>query len=225
MVKVQVYSVKGTKVGEIALPKDIFEAEVNMDLLSQANYVYQERSHVGLRNTKTRSEVNRTTKKVYKQKGTGGARHGSRRANLYVGGGITFGPRPLRREIDMSKSQKRSALISAFSARAKAGDIVAVKGMKEVKKTNEFGAFIKKLGEEVKSKRFTFIVSDENTAASRFLRNLKNVDYVFYKNVNAFDVIGAGEVVLDESIFAEKKVKSEKVTKSEEVAKKGKVDK
>ena len=66
------------------LPKE-FDQKLNMPLLAQAVHVYEERSHVGLRNTKTRSEVNRTTKKIYKQKGTGGARHGSRRANLYVG--------------------------------------------------------------------------------------------------------------------------------------------
>ena len=94
--KAQIFSVKGVKTGEESLPKE-FSQKVNLALLAQAVHVFEERGHVGLRKTKTRSEINRTTKKIYKQKGTGGARHGSRRANLYVGGGVALGPRPIRR--------------------------------------------------------------------------------------------------------------------------------
>jgi len=209
MLKAQIYTLKGTKVGELALPKDIFGQEINLNLLAQANHVYEERSHIGLRNTKTRSEVNRTTKKIYKQKGTGGARHGSRRANLYVGGGIIFGPRPLRRILDMSQSIKKAAILAAFSAKAKANEIIALRGITSLNKTNEAGEFIKKVEKDTKAKRFTFLLSETNLKNFRFLRNLKSVTTVLYKNASAFDIIGAGELVLDEDIF-EKKVKAKK---------------
>lgn len=219
MLKVQIYTIKGSKVGEMVLPKDIFENKVSGDLLAQANHVYAERAHIGLRNTKTRSEVNRTTKKIYKQKGTGGARHGSRRANLYVGGGIIFGPRPLRRILTMSLSQRKSAILSAFSAKAKANEIVAVRGVTSLTKTNEAGDFLKKVTGETKAKRFTFILSDKALPIFRFLRNLGNVKSVLYKNASAFDIIGAGQIVLDEDIFEKKVVKAEKTTKVAKVTK------
>lgn len=211
MLKAQIYTLKGTKVGELTLPKDIFGQEINLNLLAQANHIYEERSHVGLRNTKTRSEINRTTKKIYKQKGTGGARHGSRRANLYVGGGIIFGPRPLRRILTIPQSIKRAAILAAFSAKAKADEIVALKGISAVTKTKEVAEFLSKLGKDVKAKRFTFLLSDTNLKGFRFLRNVKNVKTVLYKNASAFDIIGAGQIVLDEDIFEKKSVK--KVTK------------
>jgi len=204
MLKVQVYTIKGSKVGEMTLPKNVFEAKINNDLLAQANHVYEERSHIGLRNTKTRSEVNRTTKKVYKQKGTGGARHGSRRANLYVGGGIIFGPRPLRRVLNMSQSQKKAAILSAYSAKAKANEIIVIRGVSAFTKTNEAGNFLKKVSEDTKAKRFTFMLSEKSLPIFRFLRNLGNVKSVLYKNASAFDIIGAGQIVLDEDIFAKK---------------------
>jgi large subunit ribosomal protein L4 len=210
MLKAQIYTLKGTKVGELALPKEIFGQKINLKLLAQANHVYEERAHVGLRNTKTRSEVNRTTKKIYKQKGTGGARHGSRRANLYVGGGIIFGPRPLRRILDMSQSIKKAAILAAFSAKAKADEIIALRGISQLAKTNEAGKFIQKVEEDTKAKRFTFLMSDTNLKSFRFLRNIKNITTVLYKNANAFDIIGAGQLVLDEDIFEKKAVKKVK---------------
>ena len=209
MLKAQVYSLKGTKVGELVLPKEIFEQKVVKELLAHANHVYEERAHVGLRSTKTRSEVNRTTKKIYKQKGTGGARHGSRRANLYVGGGIIFGPRPLRRVLTMSVSQKKAAILSAFSAKAKAGEIIALRGISALAKTKEVGEFLKKMAVETKTKRFTFLLSDTNLKNFKFLRNLQDATTVLYKNASAFDIIGAGQIVLDEDVF-EKKVEPKK---------------
>jgi large subunit ribosomal protein L4 len=205
MLKAQIYTLKGTKVGELTLPKDVFGQEINLNLLAQANHVYEDRGHIGLRNTKTRSEVNRTTKKIYKQKGTGGARHGSRRANLYVGGGIIFGPRPLRRVLDMSQSIKKAAILAAFSYRAKAQEIIALRGIASLSKTNEAGEFIKKIEKDTKAKRFTFLLSEANLKSFRFLRNLKSVTTVLYKNASAFDIIGAGQIVLDEDIFKIKK--------------------
>lgn len=214
MVKVNAYTVKGVKTAEVALPKEVFEKKVNMDLLAQANHVYEDRSHAGLRSTKTRSEVNRTTKKIYKQKGTGGARHGSRRANLYVGGGIIFGPRPVRKMLDLSASQKKAALNAAFSAKAKAGEIVAVKGVSSVAKTNEISDLLKKLSSDFKAKRFTFLLADKNTKISRFLRNIKSVAIKSYKSTSAYDVITAGLIVIDEDVFGpEKSEKKDKVVK------------
>jgi len=213
MVKAPIYTIKGTKTGEFALPKDLFEAKPNLNLLAQAIHVYEERAHVGLRNTKTRSEVNRTTKKIYKQKGTGGARHGSRRANLFVGGGVVFGPRPIRRILNLSKALKNKAKTYAFSLKASEKEVVVASGISKLIKTKDASDFIKKVG----GKRFTFVLSEKARPVLKFLRNLKVARSVFYKDINAYDIFVGGKLVLDSEIFeAEKgkvKTKSRKVIK------------
>lgn len=207
MVKAPVYTISGTKSGEFALPRDIFEVKPNLNLLAQAIYVYEMRGHVGLRKTQTRSEVNRTTKKIYSQKGTGGARHGSRRAPIYVGGGVALGPRPLKRELTLSRAQKRAARVSAFSLKARDKQIVVVSGISKLEKTKEAADFLKKIAKAVESKSFTFIISGESKVA-RFLRNLKNVSVVSFAKANALDIWTGGTLIIDKETF-EKKVGKE----------------
>lgn len=200
MLKAQTYSIKGTKMEEFTLPKD-FGQKIDLNILAQAVRVYQERDHVGLRNTKTRSEVNRTGKKVYAQKGTGGARHGSRRANLFVGGGVIFGPRPLRRILTLNSKFKNIAKMVALSLKLSEKQIILVSGLNTVKKTSDVSKFIKKISGEVKAKRFNFVYSEGNKGISMFLRNLKDVEYGPFKDVNAYDVFRGGMLVLDKDIF------------------------
>lgn len=205
MVKAPVFTIKGTKTGEQTLPNDVFGVKPNMNLLAQAVYVYQRRAHVGLRKTKTRAEVNRTTKKLYKQKGTGGARHGSRRANLFVGGGVALGPRPIKRILTLSGAQRKSSKASAFSAKAGEKEIIVVSGLDKVVKTKEAGEFLKKIGEEFKKKSFTFILSEKAKEAAKFLRNLGNANFVSYKDINALDIYTGGLLILDNDIFEKEK--------------------
>jgi large subunit ribosomal protein L4 len=201
MVKAPIYTIKGTKTGEFTLPKEVFEAKPNLNLLAQVVHVYEERGHMGLRNTKTRSEVNRTTKKIYKQKGTGGARHGSRRANVYVGGGITFGPRPIRRILNLSNALKKKARTYAFTLKAGEKEVVVASGVSKLTKTKEASDFIKKIG----GARVTFVLSETSRPAIKFLRNLATARSVFYKDINAYDIYIGGVLVLDQDIFEVKK--------------------
>ncbi len=212
MLKINSYTLKGEKKGEIVLPKE-FDVKLNLPLLAQAIRVYEERSHVGLRNTKTRSEVNRTTKKIYKQKGTGGARHGSRRANVFVGGGITFGPRPERRILTLTSALKSLAKMTAFVYKASEKSLIAVEGLSKIDKTKVAGEFLKKLSTELKANRFTFVIADKNAASRKFLRNLGNAVPISFKEVSAFDVARGGVVIMDADIFekaADKAVKTVK---------------
>jgi large subunit ribosomal protein L4 len=196
------------KIVEYKLPKEIFEAEVNLDLLAHANHVYVSRDHVGLRNTKTRSEINRTTKKVYKQKGTGGARHGSRRANLFVGGGVVFGPRPEKRILNLSQSIKNAARIAALSAKNKNKEVFVVGGAGTVTKTKEVSEFLKKQT----GKKYTFLVSEENVKVNRFIKNLENARTFNYKDATAYDILRGGVLLIDELVFDKKVTKVEKTS-------------
>jgi large subunit ribosomal protein L4 len=209
MIKVPTFTVKGIKVKETNLPKEL-EAKVNLNLLAQAVYVYEERSHTGLRKAKTRAEVERTTKKLYKQKGTGGARHGSRRAPIFVGGGVALGPRPVRRILKLSGRLKARARAIAYSLKADKKEIVAVAGLSKIEKTGEAADLVKALVKATGAKRFTFVISEKSRQTLRFLRNLPNVRTVAYRDANAFDIYGGGMIVLDADIFEKPKVKSQK---------------
>lgn len=192
---------------DFKLPKEVFGKKPNLNLLAQAIHVYEERAHVGLRKTQTRAEVNRTTKKIYRQKGTGGARHGSRKAPIFVGGGVALGPRPVRRILNLPKSLRDSARIAAFSAKADEGEVKVVGGLAKIIKTGEVSDFLKKN----KIKRATFAILEKSKDAVKFLRNLPNVSTVFYKDVTAFDIWRGGTILIDESVF--EKPKAVKKTK------------
>lgn len=211
--KVQTYTIKGVKTEEEILPKD-FDVQVNMSLLAQAVYVYENRAHIGLRKTKTRSEINRTTKKVYKQKGTGGARHGSRRAPIFVGGGIALGPRPVKRVLSLSAALKERAKFMAFRLKAEEKGMIFVSGISKIGKTKEAAALLKALQKETGTKRFTFVLSQRAQEAVKFLKNLKNASHVFYKDANAYDIYKGGVIVMDKEIFAKQTAEAPKVAQA-----------
>mgnify|MGYP001614747248 FL=1 len=142
MSKAQVISIAGKKGENLTLPKNFSLDSVNLDVLAQAIHVYRDRSHAGLSYAKTRSEVNRTTKKVYAQKGTGGARHGARSAPIFVGGGTTHGPKGIKRELKLSQAIAQRALDIALTVKAREGKVVVVDGLSTVKKTSEVVKFV-----------------------------------------------------------------------------------
>mgnify|MGYP001569351811 FL=1 len=208
MLKAKTYSLKGSKLEDTTLPKEFGQIE-NLPLLAQAVRVYEERSHIGFAKTKTRTEVNRTTKKIYKQKGTGGARHGARSAPIYVGGGTAHGPKPIRRVLTLPKKMTKLALYQALSAKLFQKQVFVISGIEKLAKTKEARDFIKKVAkaEAIKSKKFTFILSEKNMPVKRYLKNLEGIKIDTYKDLNVFNVLFGGTLVFDNEIFAKKVTK------------------
>jgi large subunit ribosomal protein L4 len=124
--KVPVRNIAGKEVDTIDLPAEIFEVEVNTDLMHQAYVRQMANARLGTHKAKTRGEVNLTKAKWYRQKGTGRARHGSRSAPIFVGGGKAFGPRPRKYAKDMPKKMRRQALRSALSALVRDEQLVVI---------------------------------------------------------------------------------------------------
>ncbi|HJX59166.1 50S ribosomal protein L4 [Candidatus Woesebacteria bacterium RBG_19FT_COMBO_47_8] len=208
MLKVNTYSLKGTKLAPTVLPKE-FETAGSLNLLAQAMRVYEARGHVGLAKTKTRAEVERTKKKWYRQKGTGGARHGAKSAPIFVGGGVAHGPRPIERKLSLPKRMAKKALYVALGLKAKDGAIVVADGLAKIKKTKDVQILIDRIK---KGGNFTFALSQENIGVSQYLKNIKNAVAVPFKDLNAYKVFLAGVVVLDKDNFK----------KATTIAKKGK---
>lgn len=183
---VPVYSLAGRASGTLSLPKEVFGQEVNQKLLAQALRVYMTNQKNFTASTKTRGEVRGSTAKIYRQKGTGRARHGSIRAPIFVGGGIVFGPKPRKVALDLPKKMKRWALMYALSAKAKDKEVVGLAGLdKATGKTKE----IAKLVEKLKIKSALFVTGQKLDNVVLGVRNIKGVDVLPVNLINAYEVL------------------------------------
>ena len=190
---VPVYSLAGKEMGSCVLPKELFGAEVNKKLLAQAVRVYMTNQKNLTASTKTRGEVRGSTRKVYKQKGTGGARHGAIRAPIYVGGGIVFGPRPRKVRLALPRSMKKAALASALSAKMVDQGVLGLEGIgKATGKTKEIVKLLGKLN--IKS---TLIVTAGKTDnIIRAVRNIMGVDVLPANQINAYEVLRHNKLII-----------------------------
>ncbi len=188
---IKVYSLTGSTTSFTA--PAVLIGEANMALVAQAIRVYQANDRQGTAKTKSRHEVSRTTKKVYKQKGTGGARHGSRKAPIFVGGGVTFGPRGDQNwSLTLSKTQKTRALRETLRAQKEnvvvLADIASAKG-----KTGVFAKGLKAISPDG---TFLLVYGAEQDAHMLGARNLGNSTMRRVTDVNALDVATASVVVI-----------------------------
>jgi len=207
--KVDLYNDKGIKKAEsFALPKGIAE-EGDIRLLAQALHVYRSRRHFGLSKTKTRSEIDLTKKKVYRQKGTGNARHGAKSAPIFVGGSKAHGPKGLKRKLTITKNMGKKALKVSMSMKAKEERLVLVENMDKVDKTKTASLLLSKISEKVpfskNGQRFTVVLSKDNYKNEKAFRNIQNTKIARFNELNAYDVYFGGIVVLDKGVFEVKK--------------------
>lgn len=187
-----VLDTKGKTVGHLTLPSEIFGVKVNEMLVAQAVRVYLANQRLGTAKTKDRGEVNRTTQKVWRQKGTGRARHGSRRAPIFVGGGVAFGPRPKDPSLNLSKKMKNLALFSALSSKLLSSEIKIIKGLEKIDpKTKIMSTILKNLGLEETQKILLVMpkISTESQNVYRAARNIEGVQILSANTLNAYRVL------------------------------------
>ncbi len=209
MSKLQVYSAKGIKKPVVSLPKNM-QANINMPLLSQALRVYEDRQHPGLSKVKTRSEVSLSTRKVWRQKGTGRARHGARSAPIFVGGGIAHGPKGVKRKLSLPKKMRQKALAVALTHKASEGKVILVDNFSDLKKTKEAVQLLTSIREKEKeigkNSRFTVCLSPENIQAKLAFRNIKEVEIILFDQLNAHNVYFSAVLLIDSQAIKPKKV-------------------
>ena len=202
----------GKEAGTMALPESLFGSAISKELLKQAIRVYNSnrQSHWG--NTKTRGEVQGSTRKIFKQKGTGNARHGSVMAPIFVGGGIALGPRTRHTVLDLPKKMRVAALVAALSQKHKDAGVLGIAGLdKATGKTKEMAVFAKNLGR----KSVLIVEKDGNTQALRSVKNLKGIDMVGATQLNAFEVIAHKSVLFTKDALAVLVARVEKNAKEE----------
>ncbi|MFN3286745.1 MAG: 50S ribosomal protein L4, partial [bacterium] len=146
MPKVAVFSATGEPAGEVDLPEEVFGIRPHAAVVHQALVAQHANARKGTASTKTRGEVEGSTRKIWRQKGTGRARHGDIRAPIFVGGGVAFGPKPRDYSQRLPKAMRRLALRSILSDAAQTGRLVVVEGFGvQEGRTREVAAFLRKL--------------------------------------------------------------------------------
>lgn len=202
MPKVAVVNTSGKAAGQVELPKEIFAAKVNPDLMAQAVRVYLSNQRKARAKTKTRGEVVGSGRKIWRQKGTGRARHGDRYAPIFVGGGIAHGPTGEENyKLLLPKKMKRRALFSALTAKLAEGELLVVKGLDKVSgKTAEMAKIFKNLKVSAKDKPLIALPDGiENLA--RASRNLAGVRLTRAESLNTYQVLNTKRLIfLPESI-------------------------
>ena len=197
--QVDVINIKGKKTGRtLELPSDIFEVEPNDHVIYLAVKQYLAAQRQGTHKVKTRMEVKGSSKKLHKQKGTGGSRKGNIRNPLYKGGGTIFGPKPHGYDFKLNRKVKDLAKISALSYKAKANAIVVLEDFEfKAPKTSEMVGVIS--GLKLSDKKALFVTPEYNENLHLSLRNIQNLKSSQLADVNTYDIMNAEVLVLIES--------------------------
>jgi large subunit ribosomal protein L4 len=197
--QVEVLNIKGQKTGRsVELPDDIFGAEPNDHVIYLAVKQYLGAQRQGTHKVKTRAEVQGASRKLHRQKGTGGSRKGNIRNPLYKGGGTIFGPKPHGYGFKLNKKVKDLAKISALSYKAKDNAIVIVEEIDlATPKTKEFAEVLKSLN--IAGKKTLLVLNEYNDNLYLSLRNISAVGSTLLTDINTYDIMNADVLVLTEN--------------------------
>lgn len=211
--KIKVYNLAGKEMEEMELSPEVFNVAPKQDVLHQVTLGYLANKREAYAHTKTKGEVRGGGKKPWKQKGTGRARHGSARSPIWVGGGITFGPRSERNyEVKINKKMKNKALCMLLTDKVLNNEIVVLDALKlPYPKTKEFvkiaATLLEKINKTMKNKGlFLTGVNHDAKLASRNLQNIKNVTN---DTLGFLDLMGSNFVICEKDAIVnlEKKLK------------------
>jgi len=198
--KVNVRDFNGQPVEEIELRDDIFGIEPNEYVMHQALVRQQANARLGTHKTKSRGEVRGTTAKWYRQKGTGRARHGDRKAPIFVGGGIAFGPKQRKYTKKMPRKMRRLALRSALSVKAASEEIVVLNELAfDQPKTAEVLALLHNL--EIEGSAI-FLMPESNAVVEKSANNLENVKILRANYLNIRDLLGHDYIIMPKSAIS-----------------------
>ena len=210
--QIEVLNNKGQQTGRsVELPDDFFGIEPNDHLIYLSVKQYLAARHQGTHKVKTRAEVKGASRKLHKQKGTGGARKGNIRNPLYKGGGTIFGPKPHGYSFKLNKQVKNLAFYSALSYKAKSNNIVVIEDLNmDAPSTSDFAGVLKNLN--LSNAKTLFLLPDFNDNVFLSSRNLPKVKTDVFYNSNTYDVLNANTLLLTENVvkqFAETDLEEE----------------
>jgi large subunit ribosomal protein L4 len=200
MPKLDIKNTAGDKVGEIDLDDAVFAEEVHEHLFWEVVKWQRARRRSGTHRTKTRGEVHGSNIKPYRQKGTGRARQGDRKAPHYVGGGTVFGPKPRNYDYAMPRKARKKALRSALSLRLKEQKLIVLDQFPvDNGKTQNVARALAALGARQPDERVLIVDSADNVNLVRGARNLATSKWLAPEGLNVYDVLDHGTLVMTSS--------------------------
>lgn len=189
-----VLDMSGKQVSTVELPADIFEVEVNVGLMHQAFVRQMANARLGTHSTLTRAQVNLTKAKMYRQKGTGRARHGAQSAPIFVGGGTAHGPKPRKYTKAMPKQMRRGAIRSALSALVRDEQLVVVDKLEL--DTPRTKAMVQVLNNLVGDQSALVLLAGPNENVQRGVSNLERAMYLRASYLNIRDLLKFDKVIM-----------------------------
>ena len=192
--ELKVTTLEGKEAGKVNLPDAIFGLEPRSDLIQRCVNWQLAKRQAGTHKTKMRGEINRTTKKMYAQKGTGGARHGAQSAPQFRGGGRSFGPVVRSHAHDLPKKVRALALKHALSSKAKDGGIVVLDTV--ALKDAKTGALAKQFGKLGVSNALIIDGAEVDAKFRTAARNIPNIDVLPVQGINVYDILRRKTLVL-----------------------------
>jgi len=194
MPKTALYNMEGSAIGEVELSENVFAAPINVPAMHLVVRSYLAAQRQGTQSAKTRGEVRGGGRKIYRQKGTGNARHHGNRAPQFAHGGVVFAPKPRDYVIAVPKKVRRLAMKSALTSRLNDGDIIVVD---EIKLSEGKTKLMAKTMKALKAEKKALVVlpeRDENVV--RATANLAEAETAYVNTLNVYDILNAGKLVL-----------------------------
>lgn len=193
-ISVPVLDPTGNVSGKMTLPKELFGVSVNQQMLAQSVRVHLANMRRGRASTKTRGEVEGSTRKIYKQKGTGKARHGGIRAPIFVGGGVAFGPKPQDHSLLMPQKMRRVALASALTSQLASGCILFVDGLGDLPpKTKDMAKALLAMGVVGST---LLVTGGSAQKINRAARNIAKLDIMEARSIFPYAVLSHPRIVM-----------------------------
>ncbi len=204
MPQTTLYDRTGAALGDVELPDELFAAEVNAAVIHQVVTAQMAGRRIGTHDTKTRGEVRGGGKKPYRQKGTGRARQGSRRAPHYAGGGAVFGPHPRSYEQRLPRKMKRLALRGALTAKLADEQVKVVDDLgPDAIRTRDLVTALEALGAgDGKDRRVLLVASARDEELELSARNLPRVEILLADSLNVVDLLRADIVLIEQPAIA-----------------------
>ena len=194
MPNVKVFNMQGAAIGEIELTDEIFGIEPHVSAMHAVVRAYMNAQRQGTQSTLNREEVRGGGRKIYRQKGTGNARHHGRRAPQFTHGGVVFAPKPRSYRIDVPRKVRRLAMKSALSSKVADSEFVVVEGLAiEEAKTKNVVAMLKALGADKKALIVTGDVDEKMVRASA---NIQGVKTTFVGSLNVVDILNCDKLII-----------------------------
>lgn len=211
-----IYNLEGKMTSKVDLPKRVFEEKDNPQLMAQVVKVYLSNQRKAKAKVKTRGEVRGSRIKIWRQKGTGRARHGDRYAPIFVGGGVSHGPSgEANFKKRLPKKMKAKALAVALSIKAQEKEIRVITGLEKIEgKTKEMADFLKRLMKKEKmtkkTPKFLLIISEKMEKVFQAGRNIPNLEISLVQNVNPYQVLNNDLLLLNKEAVKklEERIKS-----------------